>query len=230
MMTRSSCGAASKWQLEGSANVSSTPVVHSAPSTGPTAQDLLQKLTLAQTQSHGPANQPLLFGGDLSGSGSIWTMSREESQKGTQRASLPAQTQPIASIWTNDRPVPPGSHPGTHPLPSHSGPHVQHGPQALPQHAGGNASWPHTPQHMPPPPPGLGPPGFGPPGLANAPPGLGAANWSTAPPVLSAQLKNGHGQQPLSMWGAADRNTWGPAQGQQPQGRVPSAQWGYQPQ
>lgn len=47
-----------------------------------TAQDLLQNLTL-NPQPPG-LQAPMLFGGDAGGS--IWTMSREESQKGAQRA------------------------------------------------------------------------------------------------------------------------------------------------
>ncbi|CAK9786482.1 hypothetical protein CC85DRAFT_326070 [Cutaneotrichosporon oleaginosum] len=52
-----------------------------------TAQDLLQNLSLAPHPPPGSGNNalpaPMLFGGD---GGSIWAMSREESQKGAQRA------------------------------------------------------------------------------------------------------------------------------------------------
>lgn len=103
----------------------------------PTAQDLLQNLTidnahppfivdtpparpsLPRHSSTGQHSPGMLFGGDVTGS-SIWTMTREESGRGTQRGAVTPNVN-IANIWNNDQtPSPPAlarqssSQPGWH--------------------------------------------------------------------------------------------------------------------
>ncbi|BEJ12115.1 hypothetical protein CspHIS471_0205750 [Cutaneotrichosporon sp. HIS471] len=73
-----------------------TPIVEQSARFPPptTAQDLLQNLSLGGLPPPDPA--PMLFGGDAGGS--IWTMSREESQKGAQRA----QRVHVAVPWQSE--------------------------------------------------------------------------------------------------------------------------------
>lgn len=92
----------------------------------PTAHDLLQTLMLdanqntpqpAPRKSVAPVSIPgqsspgFLFGGDT-GNSSIWTMTREESQKGVHRSQLPNQRgsagnlAQVADLWNDPAPVP----------------------------------------------------------------------------------------------------------------------------
>ncbi|KAL1409657.1 hypothetical protein Q8F55_003653 [Vanrija albida] len=182
----------------------STPVVHetfpSGPQSGQTAHELLQNLSLGGKQPHpsvraAPSKPaPMLFGGDISGAGSIWTMSREESQKGVQRTGPPhpgppLQGRPISAIWGTDQHLP-----QTPRQPQHFSQQQQQ--QPLPASTWGA-----------PPPPGLSPhpPGISPhpPGLSPHPPGA----WAQAP--LAAQQR---GYPSPNVWPSTDPNgpTWGP--------------------
>jgi hypothetical protein len=190
----------------------STPVVPDAK--GPqTAQDLMQNLSLAPGTPGG--KQPhLLFGGGDTGSGSIWTMSREESQKGASRRAQPH----IATLW-NDSPSSPQATPtiaASSGWPSQPPPGLQY-PQQQPQpqqpQSQQQPSQPHSqqfhpqqlqqfqqhPQHHQPP---SGPPSWG--------YNYGAPSPGPAPHQSSADIWGG----PQSA-GA----TWGPPQ--QPFARPP---------
>ncbi|RSH84706.1 uncharacterized protein EHS24_006230 [Apiotrichum porosum] len=196
-----------------------------APPPAHTAHELLQNLSLAPAP---PVQQPppLLFGGDLSGSGSIWTMSREESQKGGQRTTqpiAPAPVHPISTLWQYDGP------PKEQQQQQQQPPQVNfaHHPMAAwPQQAAQQrpTQYQQPSQPSPPVPPGLTPPGWGQQHMHPQ----HQHHHHQAPPHLSQQ----HMQQPqqpqpfgqpqqqpqrppiaqnMNIWGAPDAGTAGAA-------------------
>lgn len=126
-----------------------TPVNDSTSAKAPTAYDLLQNLMLdTAPASPGPRATPpgqasprtgLLFGGELGGS-SIWTMTREESEKGTKRSAKGSagNLANVKNLWsdtvsgTSTPNIPPPTAPWLAPAPG------QHTPPRNPSHLSGS--------------------------------------------------------------------------------------------